>query len=212
MGKQKVNLISIADNAKVSGTVLVRGLQSFPRGGVLLGRALALAQMKEFHSAYSSKKFQKDLKALVARTVGAKPIERSRGLQDLTFAEQQRVLPKYGFAATREGVGNMVLFYQSCFQQDAEIQQLANEISNMLSTASVEGLQFQVNDVQEKGKRWTVVGGGNTGGILVRQTANLHSPEAGRLGTGAVLKEKALKGDRLHYEKLSGDGPSTGWV
>jgi len=208
--KQKVNLVSMGDKARVSGTVFVRGLPFFPRTGLLLGRALALGQMRELHAAYSSREFQRSLRTLVGATAGARPIERSRGLQDLTFREQQRILPRYGFAASREGVGNMVLFYQTFFQQDAEIQGLAGEISGLLSTASIEGQVLAA--AEGKPKRWAVVGGSSAGGILVRRTADLHSPEVGRIGTGAVLKELALKGDRLQYEKVSGDGPGTGWV
>lgn len=33
-----------------------------------------------------------------------------------------------------------------------------------------------------------------------------------RLGTGAVVKELKLEGDRLHFELDSGSGPSSGWV
>eukprot|EP00435_Cladocopium_sp_Y103_P028744 s806_g7.t1 len=55
--------------------------------------------------------------------------------------------------------------------------------------------------------------GGDKGGVLVRQGKSLTSeqlPE--RLGTGAVVKELKLEGDRLHFELDSGSGPSSGWV
>lgn len=58
-----------------------------------------------------------------------------------------------------------------------------------------------------------MVGGGDKGGVLVRQGKSLTSeqlPE--RLGTGAVVKELKLEGDRLHFELDSGSGPSSGWV
>jgi surfactin synthase thioesterase subunit len=60
---------------------------------------------------------------------------------------------------------------------------------------------------------WTVVGGGDKGGILVREGVELKSPAAkDRLSTGAVVEELEMKGDRLHYKLISGEGPKTGWV
>ncbi|CAE7637305.1 unnamed protein product [Symbiodinium pilosum] len=60
--------------------------------------------------------------------------------------------------------------------------------------------------------RWQVAGGVDTGGILVRDGRPLTSSELGRLGTGALVEELELVNDRLHYQKLSGDGPAKGWV
>uniref|UniRef100_A0A7S4RH45 Pyrrolo-quinoline quinone repeat domain-containing protein n=1 Tax=Alexandrium monilatum TaxID=311494 RepID=A0A7S4RH45_9DINO len=59
---------------------------------------------------------------------------------------------------------------------------------------------------------WVVVGGEKTGGINVRKDQGLKSAELGRLSHGAKVKELGLKGERLHYEKVSGDGPDFGWV
>lgn len=60
---------------------------------------------------------------------------------------------------------------------------------------------------------WTVVGGSDKGGILVREGADTSStqlPE--RLATTAVVKELEVQGGRLRFEKVIGDGPATGWV
>jgi len=59
---------------------------------------------------------------------------------------------------------------------------------------------------------WVVVGGGDKGGIVVRNGEGLKSPELGRISTGARIRESEKKGDRLHYAKVSGDGPDFGWV
>lgn len=59
---------------------------------------------------------------------------------------------------------------------------------------------------------WEVVGGGKAGGITVRKGEGLKTAELGRLSTGAKVKQLALKGERLHYEKLEGEGPDFGWV
>jgi len=61
---------------------------------------------------------------------------------------------------------------------------------------------------------WQVVGGGESGGIVVRTAKETSSPQAagGRLATGALVKELGSDGDRLRYEKLQGAGPVRGWV
>jgi len=60
---------------------------------------------------------------------------------------------------------------------------------------------------------WKVVGGGDKGGILIREGQDLKSPQtAERLSTGALVKELELIGERLHYELIEGTGPQTGWA
>lgn len=62
-------------------------------------------------------------------------------------------------------------------------------------------------------KVWTVVEGEDKGGILVREGFNLKSSECSqRLSTGALVRELAFRSDRLHYERITGSGPKTGWV
>eukprot|EP00439_Symbiodinium_sp_Y106_P008492 s2084_g1.t1 len=60
---------------------------------------------------------------------------------------------------------------------------------------------------------WEVVGGGDVGGILVRQGSELSSqPCSERLSTGAVVEELERVGERLRYRRLQGLGPESGWV
>jgi len=60
---------------------------------------------------------------------------------------------------------------------------------------------------------WVVVGGGDRGGIVVREGQALTSPPAAeRISHGAVLEELALEGERLHYRRREGTGPPEGWV
>mmetsp|Transcript_146038 Transcript_146038/g.406866 ORF Transcript_146038/g.406866 Transcript_146038/m.406866 type:complete len:561 (+) Transcript_146038:114-1796(+) len=64
-----------------------------------------------------------------------------------------------------------------------------------------------------RGRRWRVVVGGDHRGIIVRAGASLDStlfPE--RLQPGALVSEMELQGKRLHFKKLSGSGPDSGWV
>lgn len=60
---------------------------------------------------------------------------------------------------------------------------------------------------------WEVIGGGTSGGLLVRTGKETSSPEAPqRLSKGALLSKVELIGERLHYSLLEGEGPSLGWV
>jgi len=60
---------------------------------------------------------------------------------------------------------------------------------------------------------WKVVGGADKGGILVREGYGTSSPALdARLATGATVEERELKGDRIRFSKLSGEGPSEGWA
>lgn len=62
-----------------------------------------------------------------------------------------------------------------------------------------------------KGQRWKVLGGQD--GLIAREGPEEYSrilPEV--LPTGAVVEEQELKGNRLHFIRLSGRGPYTGWV
>mmetsp|Transcript_72491 Transcript_72491/g.224040 ORF Transcript_72491/g.224040 Transcript_72491/m.224040 type:complete len:435 (-) Transcript_72491:213-1517(-) len=61
--------------------------------------------------------------------------------------------------------------------------------------------------------RWEVVGGGDKGGILVREGQDTKSPQLPtRLATGAWVNELRIDGERLQFQKLWGEGPETGWV
>lgn len=60
---------------------------------------------------------------------------------------------------------------------------------------------------------WVVVGGGTSGGIVVRAGRLLSSQEhPQKLLTGARVGQVARVGDRLHYKLLEGEGPDEGWV
>eukprot|EP00440_Ansanella_granifera_P011265 gb/GFBE01012219.1/.p1 GENE.gb/GFBE01012219.1/~~gb/GFBE01012219.1/.p1 ORF type:complete len:557 (+),score=139.82 gb/GFBE01012219.1/:1-1671(+) len=68
------------------------------------------------------------------------------------------------------------------------------------------------------GRIWEVVGGGDAGGIIVREAVDLDSPQVKwngapwRLATGACVEELSMEGTRLEYRRLTGAGPDTGFV
>eukprot|EP00421_Protoceratium_reticulatum_P021526 CAMPEP_0168383302 /NCGR_PEP_ID=MMETSP0228-20121227/13833_1 /TAXON_ID=133427 /ORGANISM="Protoceratium reticulatum, Strain CCCM 535 (=CCMP 1889)" /LENGTH=1159 /DNA_ID=CAMNT_0008396449 /DNA_START=91 /DNA_END=3569 /DNA_ORIENTATION=+ len=60
---------------------------------------------------------------------------------------------------------------------------------------------------------WEVVGGADKGGVLVRRGKEMTAAkEAERLSTGALVKQVELDDKRLHFVKLTGTGPKSGWV
>ncbi|CAE8714802.1 unnamed protein product [Polarella glacialis] len=65
----------------------------------------------------------------------------------------------------------------------------------------------------QRDQTWEVVGGGDNGGLVVRESRELTSPqEPERLSTGALVGQLKLAGERLHFERLTGTGPDRGWV
>mmetsp|Transcript_122548 Transcript_122548/g.357868 ORF Transcript_122548/g.357868 Transcript_122548/m.357868 type:complete len:362 (+) Transcript_122548:113-1198(+) len=65
----------------------------------------------------------------------------------------------------------------------------------------------------ESGPLWRVIGGANHSGIIVRTGKELSAQQATqRLSTGALVRQRELEGDRLHFVRLTGTGPDTGWV
>lgn len=60
--------------------------------------------------------------------------------------------------------------------------------------------------------RWEVIGGGEKGGLVVRDGQSTNSNQLDRLATGSIVTELEKVGDRIHYELISGSGPNKGWV
>jgi len=53
----------------------------------------------------------------------------------------------------------------------------------------------------------------NEMGVIVRPDLDLASQKlSDRLSQGAIVKELALVGDRLHFRTLRGTGPRGGWI
>jgi len=66
---------------------------------------------------------------------------------------------------------------------------------------------------RDLGRLWLVAGGGGTGGIIVRRGESMQSqPFEVRLMTGAIVEQLNIRKNRLHYQRLSGTGPDTGWI
>eukprot|EP00747_Dinoflagellata_sp_TGD_P122555 gnl/TRDRNA2_/TRDRNA2_173649_c1_seq3.p1 gnl/TRDRNA2_/TRDRNA2_173649_c1~~gnl/TRDRNA2_/TRDRNA2_173649_c1_seq3.p1 ORF type:complete len:547 (-),score=109.32 gnl/TRDRNA2_/TRDRNA2_173649_c1_seq3:26-1591(-) len=79
----------------------------------------------------------------------------------------------------------------------------------------LEATHGDVNGASEKKQaaQWEVTGGLRTGGILAREGPSSSSPALPqRLSAGAVVRELAVEGGRMHFLLDSGVGPATGWV
>jgi hypothetical protein len=63
------------------------------------------------------------------------------------------------------------------------------------------------------GRRWVVVGCGDSGGIVVQSGSEALSADfEGRLSTGAMVEEIAVQDGKVLFQNISGDGPTCGWV
>lgn len=72
--------------------------------------------------------------------------------------------------------------------------------------------RIPVGTVESRG-RWEVLGGGDSGGIIVREGKELTSAAKDiRLSTRAVIEELDLVTTRLRYRLLHGTGPAEGWI
>lgn len=69
------------------------------------------------------------------------------------------------------------------------------------------------SEVPEAPSIWEVVGGADKGGIVVRKSRDTASEqEPQRLATGALIQQRQLVGERMHYVLRTGEGPVEGWV
>jgi len=60
---------------------------------------------------------------------------------------------------------------------------------------------------------WKIVGGADKGGIIARVGQDLSSPQSPtRLSTNALVRELERHGDRIKFQRLTGEGPDTGWI
>jgi len=89
----------------------------------------------------------------------------------------------------------------------------STEISVAGAAAPMRRSHHPVSTVTEKDGYWQVVGGTRSGGLLVRLGEDIYSHAWHELlATGAVVKAVTQVGERLYYEKVTGDGPNSGWI
>lgn len=127
--------------------------------------------------------------------------------RDIEAATRRRAMPKANAVERPEvplGVSQIRTKKPVTMRQ--KVETLAWKQALLAVSGDGEGVQGSSN-------QWVVVGGVEQGGILVRRDEDMTSPKVAlRLQTGATLGELEVVGNRLHYQKLDGQGPEEGWV
>jgi len=93
-----------------------------------------------------------------------------------------------------------------------EADKLALEASLRQARANAERRGCEEVKAAGKPVLWKVVGGEDTGGIVVREGHELDSPKVGRFTTRSLVRQQAVKGVRMLCVLVTGSGPVHGWV
>lgn len=151
-----------------------------------------------------------------------------QALRDVCWDAQRPILEWYGFEESYDGVTALQNNLDSVPATE-EMDEARSAVAWLLSPDHQEDWpefvpdvdvpgrgheNLRAGDLTAKGSRWLVVGGQQGRGLLVRKGEDLESPAFPfRLHRGAQLRAvEEVVGNRLHYRRLSGDGPDFGWV
>mmetsp|Transcript_17913 Transcript_17913/g.37225 ORF Transcript_17913/g.37225 Transcript_17913/m.37225 type:complete len:263 (+) Transcript_17913:47-835(+) len=182
---------------------------------------------KQLIRGYKQAEFQVKLRD-EWRQAGNDPRAQRRAVQEVCLDVQLPVIVQFGFGESRTGVNQSILAVAEVPQTE-ELEEdrrviawlldpsLQREEPDFVPDALVPKhahTNLRAEDVRKKGSRWVVVGGEQGRGILVRKGEDLDSAAyAFRLQCGAQLHAmQEVVGNRLHYRRLSGDGPDFGWI
>jgi len=189
---------------------------------------------------YQKKEFQDKLHAAMA-AAGSDPVAQLHARQAVCLPIQGPIVAKYGFEPSLRGVQQTLSFLTDDLISDPDIvanletmsvlverHDLHLERNRVRDTKTSAERAFNYADLTSRhpalqvepaeGRLWKVVGGAQHHGLVVRKGKDLSSPQLGhdnhdaRLSTDAVVREIELVGERLHYRKITGDGPEFGWV
>lgn len=195
-------------------------------------RVLAMhrAMIKEL-----SKLAFQDKLAVVLQAAEHDPVEQSRLRQKMCLPIQNSVAREFGY----RNVAELLSSFPPQLRADPEIASRIEELNSLVhvqnccaaspATAQDRGCDVALHKCgqggtfeallnAQPGRRWRVVGGCTKGGIIVRRGKELSSPQLGtrarpvRLAFDSVVEELDLYSERLHYRKISGEGPDFGWV
>lgn len=206
---------------------------------MVLSLAQALEMQTLLLAEYSKPSFQEQLRA-AHKAAGNDTVLRAKARQELCLPIQGPIISKFGFEASRKGVAQSISAFTPELNADPAIAannmrlaqlvnpsvdfetdaKMAEDKPAKIHTKKVAATDTaHVAEAPQEGRVWLVVGGAHAGGLLVRRGKELASAaltttagSQARLATGAKVKELSLEGDRLHYQRLSGDGPDFGWV
>lgn len=195
----------------------------------------AVEMEAQFIAGFKTKEFQ-ELLWKGHQRAGSDELARMKEKVNATWTIQEKVLANFGFEATRKGLQQSVLAVgnvhinaaQSSDPADQKLNKLMDDNHEIIEWLTNPSLQekdwYYVPDAEvprpappseeeqrAKGSKWKVIEDQHP---LVRRSESLMSqPYKYRLAPGAMVKAmEDVKGQRLHYQKLSGDGPDYGWV
>lgn len=171
------------------------------------------ALIEKFRQPHFQDRLQTALEA-----AGPDPVQRSRVRQALCLPVQLPVARRFGFTDVAETIQAF-----AHLSEDPEIRQRKKKIDALVGLSEAGAICADSRKETKKiegrpGRRWKVVGGARTGGLLVRRGPELLSAILGtrtgpaRLATGAEVEELGLLGNRLHFNKIHGEGPNVGWA
>mmetsp|Transcript_108647 Transcript_108647/g.324925 ORF Transcript_108647/g.324925 Transcript_108647/m.324925 type:complete len:270 (-) Transcript_108647:97-906(-) len=180
---------------------------------------------------YKKREFQ-DLLHKAWKDAQGDVMGRMKKRQELTLPIQIPIITRYGFEGSKKGLAQSTAAVQSCPDQTEEMlrnhqilmwlcdpdEQKARpdfvpdaEIPEELKPAKQ---TIYPEDLVARKSHWVVVGGQGKGGLVVRKGKALDSPFYNfRLATGArIMAETDITSKRMHYRKITGDGPDFGWI
>lgn len=138
---------------------------------------------------------------------------RKQDFDKLKVQEEQDVKELAAILKKEEQDAKSVL--KKTFEQ--EVKPDANP-SNMEQNWRIVSLKRKVEPIRSRHVNiaegyWIVTGGSTSKGILVRLGEAFDSKAHFELlATGAIVRALMKFGTRLHYEKITGEGPNCGWV
>lgn len=206
----------------------------------MLSRHQVLEIQDALIKEYQKQEFQDKLHAAVA-AAGTSAAEQLHARHEVCLKVQGPIIEKYGFEPTLRGVHQTFGALTDDMRRDPEIEARIVTMSALVERRDPRAQREQEKDAKTnaslelshahqgsrhpavhveaaEGRLWRVVGGTHHHGVMVRKGKELSSPvlsdgnHEARLSTGAVVHEMELFGERLHYKKITGDGPDYGWV
>lgn len=173
----------------------------------------------ELISRFDNPHFQFKLR-VVLHAAGDDVIAQMRARHKLCVPIQLPVVRRFGF----DDVAQSIFAFTDELNADPEIAEKKSRLATLVNPSLRDEMKDVVNPWKQvilqhqPGRRWRVVGGVRMGGIVPRKGKEMTSPilctryRPSLLATGAEVEEIDLLGERLHYKKITGEGPEFGWV
>lgn len=189
-----------------------------------LTRERVLGLQGEVLSALRAPEFQRSL-ADLRKKYAQEPMQFRKERMHLALSAEANILRKWGYSATVQGMLDAERAGDG-FIDAAEVQKNRREIRSLLASEDSPTASPTLEPVRRASPKlrpagvarhgdgfYVVVGGKKSGGIVVRVGEGLGSrPMPTLLGTGAVIREVERAGNRMCFHKITGEGPSYGFV